>query len=109
MDESKEKIISSVYYDAAGYGSIATTYRDSKKRNKDINLEDVKLWFKLNIDKKTNYKGYNSWIADKAYDEYQVYLFFISGEDLEYKVGLLLVDAFTKYCVIIPFKIKVNS
>jgi hypothetical protein len=106
MDESKEKIISSVYYDPAGYGSIATTYRDSKKRNKDINLEDVKLWYKLNIQQKTNYKKYNSWIADKVYQEYQADLFFINGDDLEYKVGLIVVDAFSKYCVVIPIKSK---
>jgi len=57
MDNTKEKIISSVYYDPAGYGSIMTTYKDAHKRDKEIKLEDVKKWFKLNIEKKTNYSN----------------------------------------------------
>ena len=32
--------------------------------------------------------------------------FYMKGEDLEYKIGLLLVDAFSKYCVVIPLKSK---
>ena len=40
----KDKIISEVYYDQAGFGSIATTYKDAKKKDASITMQDVKEW-----------------------------------------------------------------
>ena len=76
----KQDIIKKVYYDPAGYGSMATTLADSRKKDKSITLADVKEFFDKNIEKKTGYKGYNSFIANKPYEEFQADLFFVSGE-----------------------------
>ena len=104
----KSDIINRVYFDPAGYGSMANTLADARKKDKSITIDDVKAWFGKNIERKVGYNGYNSFIAEKPYEEFQADLFFITGEDLEYKVALLLVDAFSKYCVVIPLKSKLT-
>ena len=35
-------IISSIYYDRSGYGSVNTIYQDAKKKDKRITVNDVK-------------------------------------------------------------------
>ena len=50
----KDKIISEVYYDQAGFGSIATTYKDAKKKDASITTQDVKEWFQENVERKNN-------------------------------------------------------
>ena len=104
----KDNLIKKVYFDPSGYGSMANTLADARKKDKSITIDDVKAWFGKNIERKVGYKGYNSFIAEKPYEEFQADLFFITGEDLEYKVALLLVDAFSKYCVVIPLKSKLT-
>ena len=66
---------------------------------------------KILILKKTSQlKGYNSYIPKEPYDEYQVDLFFMNDlPDQEYKVGLLMVDVFTKYTEVIPLKDKTEG
>jgi len=102
----KQDIIKKVYYDPAGYGSMATTLADARKKDKSITLADVKEFFSKNVEKKTGYTGFNSFMANKPYEEYQIDLMFFTEPDLEYKVGLLLVDAFSKYCAVVPLKTK---
>ena len=41
---TKNDIISSIYYEPAGYGSIYQTFKDVKQKQKDITLDDVKKW-----------------------------------------------------------------
>ena len=38
----KDKIIAKVYYDQAGYGSVAATLADAKKYGSSITYDDVK-------------------------------------------------------------------
>ena len=60
-----------------------------------------------NVARKTQLKGMNSFIAHTPAEEYQMDLFFMSDlKDPEYACGLLMVDIFTKYTVIIPTKSK---
>ena len=47
---NKNDIISKIYYDRSGYGSITTTYKDAKQKEQSITLTDVKEWFKKNIE-----------------------------------------------------------
>ena len=54
----KNKIISDIYYDRSGYGSIKTTFEDAKKKDKTIKIEDVKRWFDDNIEKKGKMRGF---------------------------------------------------
>ena len=42
MTSEKDKIISKVYYDTAGYGSVAATLADSKKYDSSVTYADVK-------------------------------------------------------------------
>ena len=98
-----DKIIDKIYHDPAGHGSMRTTYEDAKKKDKSITYVDIQAWFKKNIERKTQLKGYNSFIASEPKEEYQMDLFFMNYlKDPEFNIGLLMVDIFTKYVSIIP-------
>ena len=106
----KQKIISDIYFDRAGYGSLKTTLADARDKDKTIKMEDVKEFFKKNVEEKRKPRGENSFVAPRSFWEYQLDLFFISKNDLEhqqkFRVGLVLIDIFTKYAVVIPIKSK---
>ena len=102
---SKSEIINKIYHDPAGHGSMKTTYEDAKQKDKSITYVDVKQWFDLNIERKTQPKGYNSFIASEPKQEYQMDLFFMNYlKDPEFNIGMLMVDIFTKFVSIIPMK-----
>ena len=102
---SKDDIISKVYFDPAGYGSINQTLQDAKKYVSTITYDDVKKWKEKHTERKTNLRGQNSCIAHHAAEEYQMdNMFFTDLKDPEYIGGLLMVDIFTKYTVVIPIK-----
>ena len=91
-------IISKNYFEPSGYGSIQSTFKDAHKIDKTIKLVDVKAWFTSNVEQKTKYSGQNSYVAQKPYEEFQIDLFFINDlENQKIKVGMLMVDIFTKY------------
>ena len=106
----KQKIISDIYFDRAGYGSLKTTLQDARKKDSSIRLEDVKEFFAKNVEEKRKPRGENSFVAPHSFFEYQLDLFFISPNDVEtqqkFRVGLVLIDIFTKYAVVIPIKSK---
>ena len=105
----KDKIIHDVYYDRAGFGSQRVTYLDAKKKDTSITMQDVKDWFSENIERKTQLSGYNSFVAPEANYEFQLDLFFISNKDLvtqKFRVGLLLIDVFSRKAVVIPINSK---
>ena len=79
----KDKIISDIYYDRAGFGSVATTYKDAKIQDATITMQDVKEWFQENVERKKQLSGYNSFIALNAEFEYQLDLLCISKNYLE--------------------------
>ncbi|HEY9704320.1 MAG TPA: transposase family protein, partial [Allocoleopsis sp.] len=83
---------------------------DARKIDKSINLNDVKQFFNENVEKKTNLKGYNSFIAPHPYYEYQMDLFFIPNDEFlenqNFRVGMLMIDVFTKYMWVVPLKSK---
>ena len=107
MSKTKDEIISNIYNDPAGYGSINNTYNDAKAKDKSIKIDDVKAWFEKNVSKKTGYKGTNSFVPPHAYYEYQSDLLFIKHlEKQEYHIGMICIDIFTKYCVIVPISSK---
>ena len=67
----KDKIISGMYSDRAGYGSQRVTYQNANKRDASIAMQDVKEWFQDNVDRKKQVSGDNSVIAPNNY-EYQL-------------------------------------
>ena len=106
MDE-KIKIIEKVYFDPAGFGSVAETLKDARKYDKSITFEDVKKWKASQaFGQKSKMRGMNSFIADKPRDEYQMDLFFLSDQPVAIKSALLMVDIFSKYTQVVPVKSK---
>ena len=49
---SKQDIIQKVYYDPAGFSSMKTTLQDARTKDKTTILEDVRTFFKTNIEQK---------------------------------------------------------
>ena len=98
------KIIEQVYHDPLGYGSIQNTSGDAKKQDLSITLEDVKKWKEENVGQSKQQPGYNSFVAHKPYEESQAELFFMP--DQKYKVGMMMVDIFTKYTEVTPIMDK---
>ena len=106
---SKQDIISNIYFDRSGFGSKATTLPDAKKKDASISKEDVEECFRKNVEEKRKPRGENSFVAPHAHFEYQLDLFFISKNDLEnqkFRIGLVLIDIFSKYATVIPIKSK---
>ena len=106
----KNNIISKIYYDRSGFGSIKTTLEDARKVNKSITLDDVKQFFNSNVEKKDNLKGYNSFVAPHNYYEYQADLFFVNDDEFlenqNFKVGMIMIDIFSKYMWVVAIKSK---
>ena len=46
MMSDKQKIISDIYFDKAGYGSRKTTLEDAKKKEPTVKKEDVEQFFR---------------------------------------------------------------
>ena len=105
-----KKIIHDVYFDRSGYGSKANTLADAKKRDKTITIADVNEFFSKTVEEKRKARGQNSFVAPHPNYEYQLDVFFGGKTDFEnkqeYRAGLVLIDIFTKYAVVIPIKSK---
>ena len=98
-----------IYYDRSGFGSRATTLEDAREKDKSIMKEDVEEFFRKNVEEKRKPRGENSSVAPHVHFENQVDLFFISKNDLEnqkFRIGLVLIDIFSKYATVIPIKSK---
>ena len=107
MDEVKDKkddIIKFIYTDKAGFGSIANTLKAARKKDPSITRQDVKDWIEGNMDRKTDLKGFNSYIPPGPHYEYQIDLFFMSdlkGESQKrFDTAMCAVDAFTKFMAV---------
>ena len=104
---SKQDIISNIYYDRSGFGSRAQTLKHSREKDATVTREDVEEFFKRNIEEKRKMRGENSFIPKKAMWEFQFDLFFVNDiPDQKFKVGAIMIDAFSKYMVVIPIKSK---
>ena len=105
--DSKQEIIKKIYYDPSGHGSLKTTLEDARQVDKTITINDVKEFFKNNIEKKTQLKGMNSFVAPHAYYEYQLDLFFINDlENQKNRIGMAMIDIFTKYASVVTIASK---
>ena len=110
-EPTKNEIIDKIYNDRGGFGSVRTTYKQIKARderlktNSQITLKDVKNWFFNNVEDISKPTGYNSFVNDAAYEEYQMdHIFF--GRDEEKNLALTMIDTFSKFAVVIPMKGK---
>ena len=100
----KDTIIKNIYYDKAGYGSIQKTYKEAKDKESSITLKNVKDWFQKNIERTKQLKGYNSFINNEAFEEFQVDIAFFKAGELE--PVLVMIDIFSKYATAIPIASK---
>jgi len=108
-DETVDDKIKKVYYDQTGYGSLATTYQDVKKKYPNITYKDVRNRYLKNAEYNVRSSGYNSFIASAPLQEIQVDLFNMrSREGDVYKMGMAGIDIFSKkaMAVAIPDKKK---
>ena len=74
---NKNSVIKNRYHDQSGYGSVQKTYQEARETHNSITLQNVKDWFAQNDETKKQLKGYNSFINDGAYEEFQVDLAFL--------------------------------
>ena len=101
------KLFQKIHLDPAGCGSNASTLEEAKNYDKTITLQDIKDWKYKNTERKTNLKGFNSFIAEKPFQEFQIDLFFLPDlKKDDFEGGLLFIGIFTKYVVVIPIHIK---
>ena len=102
-----DELIKKVYHDPGGYGSIQDTFKEVKKLNSSVKLDDIKDWFERTIERKKNLRGFNSYISKGPLDEFEVDLFDVNylGQK-EYPHGLLSIDNFTKVMWVIPIPSK---
>ena len=106
---TKDEIISKIYNDPSGFGSIKETLKDARKQDPKITYEDVKNWINKTVENKKQLRGYNSYIANEPKEEYQIDLFFLNRGDFpneEFIGGVLAIDIFTRFITIIPIKSK---
>ena len=98
---TKNETIEKVYNDF--YGSIKQTYEEARKIDPTIKYDDIKKYFEQHRVRRTNLRGYNSFIADHYKQEYQMDLFFINeNTEQKFTIGLLLIDIFSKFMVVVP-------
>lgn len=105
----KNEIISKIYHDPAGYGSVKQTYLEARAKDPSITYADVQKWLSKAVDQKKQLKGYNSFIANEPKEEYQIDLFFLKRSDFpteDYIGGVLAIDIFSRFITIIPIKSK---
>ena len=109
-DSKKQKIINDIYFDKAGFGSLKTILEDSKKKDSSITMDDVRQFFRNNVEIKAKQRWYNSFTAPKNNHTYQIDLFFIGyydfDEEQKFRGGLVCIDVLSKYAVVVPIKTK---
>ena len=102
---SKQDIIRSIYFDRSGFGSRATTLKDSKEKDASITKDDVEEFFTKNVEEKRKMRGENSYIPPHSFFEFQFDLFFINDiPDQKFNAGALIIDVFSKFMVVVPIK-----
>ena len=70
-------------------------------------MRDIEEFFKKNVEQKKQLRGQNSFIPPHPFYEFQMDLFFINDlEEQKFRVGLLMIDIFTKYMVEVPISSK---
>ena len=73
-------------------------------------MNDVKNFFEEFVERKKQLRGFNSFVAPHHNYEYQADLFFINDlPNQDFKLGMIMIDAFSKYMTVIPMKSKAEG
>ena len=95
-----------MYYTLGGIHSTKGKLKGAREKDKSITMDDIKEWRKENIEETKQLKGYNSFVAEKPYEEFQMDLAFFDMDDDKYIGALVMIDIFTKFAAAVPFKTK---
>ncbi len=108
ISEEWDQFIRRDYYSKNGGSTAYKTYLDAKFIDPRITLDWVRDWFRKNIERTRQVGGAkNSYVAQRAYKEYQPELFYITDKQFpnqDYPYGLSMIDIFSKFAVSIPLK-----
>ena len=109
-EKTTDEKIEEIYNDQTGFGSLATTYQDVKRKHPNITMKEVREWYSKNAEYNVRSSGYNSFVASAPQQEIQVDLFNMKSkkEGDVYRMGMAGIDIFTKkaMAVAIPDKKK---
>ena len=102
-------LIKEIYYDPAGYGTVQETYKEVKKLDSTITINNVRDWYERNIDRKKQLRGFNSYISKGPLDEFEVDLFdvrYLKEMAHAYGYGFQLLIMLQKICGLFPSQIN---
>ena len=91
-----------------------------------VTMEDIKQWRVENFNLEKRPRKFNSWVPNRAAEEYQADLFFFDDlrqrekvqasartrtvkEPVDYSAGLLVVDTFSKKIAVVPLERKTRE
>jgi hypothetical protein len=96
MSNNKNDIISKIYYDPSGYGSIQNTWKDAHEQDPSIKQSDVKEWFEQNVKEEIKCKRVRIHSLHRMLTmNFQIDLFVITHlTDQEYTIGMICIDMF---------------
>lgn len=119
MNEEQKHIIDEAYHHHEGFGSRLQTYKAAHAKDSSITMKMVAQWMEENVERKKQLPGYNSFVAHKAREEYQVDLMFLKDpvvpdketHELEKlpdsnKPLMIMTDIFTKVVGVVPIENK---
>ena len=117
MDEAQkaqikrmDDAISKIYHSKDGGRTTYKLWLDAKAVDPEITLDWVRGWLRNNVNPKGQVGGAkNSYVAPRAYHEYQVDLFYITArqfQNQDYGVGMSIIDVFSKFSVVVPLKTR---
>ena len=82
----KDDIINATYNHEHGFGSRVDTFKRAHAQQADITMKDVARWYEANIENKKRDAGFNSFVAHRPKEEYQVDLMFLKNKIVPKKV-----------------------
>ena len=118
MNSEQKQIIDEAYHNNAGFGSRMHTYKVAHAKDSNINMKMVAQWMDANVEHKKQLPGYNSFVAHKAKEEYQVDLMFLKDKVVPDRGGkmkmlphsdkplMIMTDIFSKVVGVVPIESK---
>ena len=98
---------------------LTPALRRAQRDDRSVTMEDVKKWRIENYNLEKRPRKFNSWVANRAFEEFQADLFFFDDlrqrektpkgnvkESVDYVAGLLVVDTFSKKIAVVPIEGK---
>ena len=96
--------------------------KKARLHDRSVKMEDIKKWRIENYNLEKRPRKFNSWVANRAKEEYQADLFFFhdlrqrevnitrkTKEPVDYVAGLLVVNTFSKKIAVVPIEQKTKE